>query len=715
MNLKDFLTSRDNPPELFWSLVLEEGWVQAGVWYIKEKAAEVVSVGPPTAWGVEDELIGAADAALSSAIQKLPENYTEPTKTVFGVSASWVEGGEITQEHLAEIKKLCAELSLNPIGFVVLPEAIAHLHKAEEGAPLSAIILRLGEEYLEISVFKLGNLSGTTKVARSISLVEDVTEGLSRFESASPLPSRIIVYDGKEGELEEAKEALMQAPWNGEAKIKFLHTPKAEVLSSDRKVLATCLAGAAEVGDVSRVVPEQPLSEEKEGVEVKGETLTEGVAAEDLGFAIGKDVSAQRREVENAVPASPRADFNPPKKTAEYYLQKTKNIFHSFSLKLTVSHPKNTTLLGILTVGLLVLLIGGVFWWFYPTAKVTIFVIPKRYEQQVQVFFNTDGEYDVSTGILPARVITDEVSGEKTKGTTGSKLIGNKATGSVQIANGNGSSINLAAGTILNSSAGLKFVTNSEASVSGQILPGSPGTAVIDVTAADIGSQYNLAKGEIFGVGNYSKALVAGTSMGDFSGGSSQEITAVSKDDQVNLENDLKAELGQNVKSDILSKVTNNEIFVDNLVGLDITSESFDHKIGDSADSLKLSLTLNATGLAADKIKLLEYSKGVLKDQIPSGFVLKNEQIDFKFSFIDLKNGEYNYNMTIGANFLPQVDSTKIIKQIVGKTPEVVKKYLSSIPGFSRAEVVLKPNLPGFLGTLPRVPKNITIETAAEQ
>jgi hypothetical protein len=714
MNLKDFLTSRDNPPELFWSLVLEEGWVQAGVWYIKEKAAEVVSVGPPTPWGVEDELIGATDAALSSTIQKLPENYTEPTKTVFGVSASWVEGGEITQDHLIEIKKLCAELSLTPIGFVVLPEAIAHLHKSEEGAPLSAIILKLGEEYLEISVFKLGNLSGTTKVARSISLVEDVTEGLSRFESASPLPSRIIVYDGKEGELDEAKEALMQASWNEQGNIKFLHTPKAEVLSSDRKVLATCLAGAAEVGDVSRVASGEPSYEEKEEGKVGEEAPTESVAAEDLGFAIGKDVSAQRKEVENIVPASPKAVSGPPKK-AEYYLQKTKNLFHLFSSKLTIPHPKNTTLLGILIAGLSALVIGGILWWFCPKAKVTIFVTPKRYEQQVQVSFNTNGEYDASASALPARIITDQVSGEKTKATTGSKLIGNKATGGVQIANGNGSSINLATGTILNSSTGLKFLTSSEASVSGQVLPGSPGTALVDVTAADIGSQYNLAKGEIFSVGNYSKALVAGTSTGDFSGGSSQEITAVSKDDQVNLENDLKAELGQDVKNDLLAKVADGEIFISDLAALDIASENFDHKIGDSADSLKLSLILNATGLAADKVKLLDYSKGVLKDQIPSGFVLKNEQIDFEFSFIDLKNGEYNYNMTIGANFLPQVDSGKIIKQIVGKTPEVVKNYLSSVPGFSRAEVVLKPNLPGFLGTLPRIPKNITVETAPEQ
>lgn len=727
MNLKDFLANREHPPELYWSLVIEEGWIQAGVWYIGETAAEVVSVSPPTAWGIEDELTGATDAALSSAIQKLPENYNEPTKTVFGVSPSWVEGGEITQEHLAEIKKLCTDLSLSPVGFVVLPEAIAHLYKSEEGAPLNAIILGLGKDYLGVSVFKLGNLVGTTKVSRSISLVEDVTEGLSRFEGASPLPSRFIVYDGREGELEEAKEALLQASWEGQEKVKFLHTPKAEILSSDRKVLATSLAGAAEIGNVSVVASEEVPYEEKEDKEPEVKTSLGTTAPEELGFAVGQDVSASKREIENVIPPQQpiqaasitKAGFNPTQKAGEY-LQKTRNLFHSFSTKLSTKpgaapHTRNNTLIAVLVAAALLFIGGGVFWWFYPKAKVVVFVTPKRFEEQVQISFSPSGNFDVTLGTIPAQVITDQVLGNKTKATSGTKLIGNKAIGNVGVMNGNGAAINLAAGTILTSSAGLKFVTNSEASVSGQILPGSPGTANVDVTSVDIGSQYNLAKGEVFSVGNYSKALVAATSTVDFSGGSSQEISAVSKDDQTNLENDLKAELTQNAKNDISSKVTADQIFVDDLAGLDVANESFDHKVGDSADSFKLSLTLNATGLAADRSKLLEYSSSVLKDKIPSGFVLKANQIDFKFAFIDKVGGNYNYNVTVGANFLPQVDSQKIISQIVGKTPAVVESYLDSIPGFSRAEVTLSPKFPGFLGTLPRIPKNITLEVSAEQ
>jgi hypothetical protein len=287
--------------------------------------------------------------------------------------------------------------------------------------------------------------------------------------------------------------------------------------------------------------------------------------------------------------------------------------------------------------------------------------------------------------------------------------------GNVQIANGNSAAINLAAGAILTSSNGFKFVTNSSASISGQLLPGSPGTANIDVTAGDIGAQYNLAKGEIFSVGNYSKSLVAGTSTADFSGGSSQEIAAVSRDDQTNLENDLKSELTQNTKNNILAKISTDHIFVNDLAGVAITTENFDHKVGDSADSLKLSLSLNSTGIAADKSKLIEYAISVLKDKTPPGYSLKADQIDFKFTFVSLADGKYNYNVTIGANYLPQIDQGKIISLITGKTPAVVQNYFGSIPGFDHAEVTLGIKFPGPLGTLPRVVKNITIEVKSAQ
>lgn len=732
MNLKDLLTSKENPPELFWALVIEKGLVQSGVWYVSEGESKVIGISAGIPWESDEQLTEAADTALSSAIQKVPEDYPEPSKTVFGVPTSWVKDGEISSENLLKIKKLCTELSLTPAGFVVLPEAIAHYYKSEEGSPLNAIIINADSDNLELSVFKLGELAGTTEVSRSVSLVDDVVEGLSRFSGVSPLPTRFVVYDGKEGELEEAKQTLLQADW-GSAKIDFLHTPQVEILSVDKKVLATALAGGAEMGNVEKVVGEEnvkdeepdTLQQEKKDI---GQENVQTVTAESLGFSMDQDISSIKKEdIQNVIPPSPQqtnalqdlpqqkelpAALN--QKERVNYFAKSKDLFHSFSKMF--SRPKINTSsknkLPIILLAIFVLILLGVFilWWFVQTARVSIYVASQRVEESVQMKFSLKKELASESNIIPVSVVTSEVSGEKTKSTTGTKLIGDKAVGSVQIANGNSAAINLSKGTILTSSSGFKFVINNEASVSGQLLPGSPGMATAEVTAYDIGSNYNLIKGEIFSVGNYSKSLVAATSVADFSGGSSQQISAVGEEDIDELKESLKTELIQNAKSELSVKVAQDDLFINDLAGTEITKEVFNHDIGEQATELSLSLSLKATGLTANRQEILEYAKGILDGKSPEGYTLTSDQIDFRFAFVEKSDDYYIYDVTIGGNFLPEVDVEAIKNTILGKTTGVATSYLNSIQGFDHADVALKIRFPGFLKTIPRISKNITVE-----
>lgn len=739
MNLKDFLSSREKPPELFWSLVLEPGWVQAGLWFIKGTEAEVVSCGPASPWEAEEDLIGATDAALSSAIQKLPEQSREPSKTVFGVPSAWVSGGEIKEEFLNKIKKVCTELSLEPVGFVVLPEAIAHLYKSEEGAPVSAVVVGLGKEFLEITIFTLGNLVGTTSVARSVSLIEDVNEGLSRFEGASPLPSRIIVYDGREGEVEEAKDALLSANWEGlslqagNEKVKFLHTPKVESLSVDRKVFATSLAGASEIGHASHI---SLKVEEAEPVFISDEHDVANVSEPlppvtpgDLGFAVGEDVSENRpREQEASVPPAsyPSSGPKPPRSKISFSriipFDKVKTLFHSLSGKLALAprverglNKKNVYF--SVGFGITILIAIFLFWWFYPKATVLVYVSPRSYEGETQINIDVSGVSDIANAVIPGRALDAKVTGTKTAATTGSKLIGDKAKGSVEIANGNPDSIDVTRGTTLSSlsGSGLGFTTDAEASISGQTVPGKPGKATLSVTAADIGAQFNVVKGEVFKVDGYDSHLVAATAQNDFSGGTSQQILAVSDDDQNKLESGLTSELNDKALDNISSQASGSEIAVPVLVSTDKIDETFSNKVGDEASTLKLDLQLDAKGIAVDKSKLIEFAKNILKDKIPQGFVLNDDQINFKFTFLKLKSGKYNFKLTVSANFLPIVQTDKIISQISGKTTDAAETYLAKIPGFRRAEVKIVSLFPSFLRILPMVKNNINLEIVGEK
>lgn len=729
MDLKSILGGREEKNrELYWALVIEPSWIQAGIWEIVAGKADVISISPAAAWETEEEMIAAADTALSAAVQNLSEEAPEPSKTVFGVPSFWVTKGQIKDEFLAKIRKICTELSLQPVGFVVIPEAIAHLVKSEEATPLNGVVVGIGAEELELSIFKLGNLVGTTQVSRSVSIAEDVSEGLARFSQNEPLPTRILIYDGKEGELEDERQSLLNTNWEDFEKLKFLHTPKVEVLEPDRKVLATSLAGASEIANVSAVgapskeefAETQPPKEEVENVKVPEKE----VSAEELGFMVGQDVRANAPVAKPAIQAPAVSQEFIPTPSQNFKMSKVSLNFasvftifkkiHLPKLKIPAFGSQSFIFAGFFMV--LLFILGFVYWWFVPTADVTIYVSPKKLSENSSLSVSTSATSpDIGAAILPGKVLTVEVSSDKTTQTTGTKTVGDKAKGSVNIRNGTASVLDLPAGTIIYGTNDLQFTLDSEASVSAQLSPGTPGTATVNVTASDIGTQYNLDKDVSFKVSNYPQATIDAVSTAAFTGGTSQEISAVSQDDQNNLEKSLTNELLDNAKTKLAKQVDAGRYFVgDGLISTE-TSKDFSNKVGDEASTLKLSLTLSVQGLEVDKKAFLDLAKAVLGPKLPSGYVLTEDQVKANFDFKKKTGNTYSFDIAFTANLLPQINASDIAKNIVGKLPSVAESYLTSTPGYSRVDISLKPHFPGRLGSLPRIVNHIHISVAAEQ
>jgi hypothetical protein len=743
MDLKSFLsTKEDKSVEYYWTLVIEPEWVQAGIWEIVENKARIIAVSPSAAWASEEELTSSCDTVLSAAVSSFPEDAKEPSKTVFGVSSTWVSKGQIKAEYLDILKKICADLSLTPVGFVVLPEVMAHLIKSEEGSPLSGVVLGVGSQNIELSIFKLGNLVGTANIARSVSVVDDVAEGLTRFADGNNLPSRFLLYDGKEGELEETKQALLKASWGDYPKIKFLHTPKIEIITPKRKVHAVSLAGASEIADVSAL---EAKGEEKKEEKVSSKTdpkVTTGSSArpEDVGFMVGQDISVQKHEAMTNVIDETTQTEGQKEQVQEKIVNKAQDkrneqpkglksniILDTFrKIKLSIvalTAKKSKVKIGgkkTLAFGgglfLLLVISGFISWWFLPKATVTIYVSPKKLDEEMTIFIDPDAsDSNFAKGILPGDMITTTVSGDKTTSTSGTKTIGEKAKGSVKIQNGTAQSLKLPVGTFLYSADDLKFELAEEASVSAALSPSSPGTDTVEVVAVGIGAEYNLAKDESFSIGNYPKAEMDAVALSDFSGGSSRQISAVSEKDMEDLEKSLTEELLEEAKNQLAEKISDDQYFIEESTEITPSTKNFNNKVGDEADNLKLSLSLEVTGLVVKDLALSDFAKEVLKDKIPSGYVLREDQIDMSFELEEENDEVYELITYMEVNLLPEMKPDEIIKEIVGKNISLAKDYLTSISGFTRAEINLKPPLSGWLGTLPHVAKNIEIELAAER
>lgn len=690
----DFLQKPKTEIENFWSILIEPEWISSSVWRIENEKVKVISTSPSTRW--EGNLLEAVDISLSACMQNLPDETPDPSKTVFGVPSVWIEGGNIKADYLEDLKKLCDKLSLVPSGFVVLSEAISHYVKNNEESALTGIVLGVSDQNLEISVFNLGVLVGVTNVSRSISVEDDLTEGLTRLSAnLDNFPARIILFNQREQELEEILETLNNSDWDKIANSKFMHTPRIEIFDPSKKVIAVSLAGGSELGTVTgissledspeTVVNELPI-EELDNIEEP-----EGVTAEDLGFVREQpEVLSKTTPIPVHMPELPK-------------LPKLNLNFKKPNIKL----PKINLSLGgkpliIGGIGLLTFIVTSFFvWWFFPKADVTIYVAPKKLEESISI--NLDSGINNKT-------IDVEVSGEKSKSTTGTKTVGDKAKGQVKIQNGTAFPINLPAGSVLVSSTDLKFVTTESASVSGALSPANPGTSTIKVEAGSIGSEFNVNKDEVFKVANYPKAEVDATSVDSFSGGSSRQISAVSTEDRESLLEDLTEELMEEAKSKLADKISSEEYLIETSLESEVNDESYSNKVGDEATSIKLSLSMVVKAVSVSKSDLSNLAKETLNDKVPEGFVLKESQLTY-----DFESSEDGFNVKVVANLLPSIDPTEIAKKIAGKYPNLAEDYLSSVPGFVRAEFKLRPLLPGNLGTLPHVPKNMSVEFSADK
>jgi len=732
MDLGNILPGKTSKKDYYWSLVLESGWVQAGIWKIEDEKAQVESVSTAFAWEGDENLSEAVDSALTSAVQNLSEDEEiEPENTVFGVSSEWVEEGQIKPKYLEQIKKICNELSLTPVGFVVIPEALAHLYKAQEGVPLNAVLIGLGSESMEVTVFRLGSLQGNFMVARSVSVADDVVEGLSRFVQSEPLPTRIILYDGREAELEDAKQTLLNTNWDEKEKIKFLHAPNVEVVKPNYKVLATALAGGSEISGVSSVFisgEEQIESEtqptlNREEIENLAPVGQEDVTPEDLGFVVGEDVAqTQPPEISHVKPtAIPEKEAQPSfSQEVEKPKQKISLLSANFKNKLRIKKPQlpkfsKRPLILISVIGFLFL--AGLFaaWWYLPKASVLIYVAPKKIEDTIKLTINTaNSSNDFANSEINGEVISKEETSDNSKTTTGTKIIGEKATGSVKVQNGTATAINLQKGTVLSSEDGLKFTLDSQASVSAALSPSSPGTTEVNVAAYAIGSEYNLSKDVSLKVGNYPKADVDATILDDFTGGSSREISAVSASDQESLEKDLTDEIVQKTLSDLDLSIATDKYLVEGSQTSEVVSRDFSNKVGDEADNLKLSLTLKVSAVIVDKQSFYDFLKQKMAGKVPSNFVLRDEQLAIDFKDLSNEDSLYKLDTLVSANLLPQTDIDQIKSQIKGKSPSVAENYLNSIEGFQHADIKLKPRLFGFLRALPHVSNNISIQIESQ-
>lgn len=725
----------------YWSIAFGSQSVSASLWTREEEETSIVGFSDSIPLNSVEELQSATDAALSSLTSIIPEEAGEPEKTVFGVLGNWVLDGAIKKEKLMLIRTICEELGLNPVGFVIFSESLAHWIKQEEGGPMTAVVISINKEDLEVSLFRLGNLQGTINVGRSSSISEDIVEALTRFGTTEPIPSRFLIFGANESSLSDLSSEISDTDWEevSNGRVSFLHNPKVEIVNYKDLLVAVSVAGSSEMGPVSKlVVPdatEGNISDDHDNLS-KVE-----VEPNELGFVMDSDISSLDGD-EAAISSFGEDPEIPHESEPEFshvthgskafhlknkilspfkHLRKAKGLLkkkqdllpveqglsHTFSKTRGRKSKVRFALIGIIGASLFVGLIFA--WYFLPNAEVTIFVSPRVLTTTENVSLRTDiSEPDFSQKLLPAQSLNKSVSGSDSTSTTGVKVVGDKAHGSVTVRNGTSSGIKLPQGALLTGPNDLKFSIDESASVSAATSPSEPGTVTVNATASSIGAEYNVGQSSTFKVGSFASSEIDAVGASDFSGGSSRQINAVSKADVDGLERSLLASLTDKAKEELSGEISADDTFIPDSVTVTVDSKTFNRKVGDEADSLSLDMSVTAQGLSIPRDAINKMASTLLSNQVPSGFSFRPEETQSDFNVQKGTNGA-SATISLSAHLLPDIKPEEVARSVRGKNLTRAQEFLSTIPGFVKATITISPSFPSPVKVLPWILKHIDV------
>jgi hypothetical protein len=380
-------------------------------------------------------------------------------------------------------------------------------------------------------------------------------------------------------------------------------------------------------------------------------------------------------------------------------------------------HVPLMLMVGIVTL-LLILIGGGIFYWQTPKASMTIYLRPESLDRELTFTLDpTAQEVNLETKTIPVEKKTVEMSGTDQTPTTGSKTVGERAKGQIEVFNLQREPVSLKQGTVVKNGS-LAFTLNDDVSLASASAERNsqdfsvvikPSSAKLAVTAADIGEQYNISDGSQFTVANYSQEEMGAKNVGAMTGGTARQIQAVAEEDQTRLSESLLKQLNEQIATEVNQSSAGQKGVIP-ASEPELVEETFSADVGEEASNLSLSATLNQEIYIYEtkNVSLLGQQQ-VLAD-IPPGFEMMATATQVSVVDSEVKeDGTVEITARVGIKLLPTINTKEIAQEIKGKYPPETQEFLRKLPSYLKADVIITPELPARLNTFPRKIENISI------
>lgn len=685
------------PAERFFGLNIGSENLTAGLWVIESGKVQVLSEASEK-YSNQEEIVDITDRLLDSVLLNSP---VEPAKILFGVPDSWLQDEDLKEPYLKFLKTLIKELELTPMAYVATSHALVHFLEKRDGSPLTGILVGIGKKFVTITLSRAGKIDGSIALERGESLGADVEKGISHVVKGEVLPAKILLYG--QGNLDAQKSELTSYPWM--SSLSFLHMPKIEIAPDNLELNSIVFAGAVELiptvkfDDVAAVKPSGIVSHMKE--DLPEPVIESG----DFGFVAG-DVATEKEEddfVEDEVESNLRF---PPNVTPI-----------NEEIPLAVKRIKMPSFLSskiLLGIGVVMVAIVAAYV-LLPKARVMVYVEPRILEKETQVIASPAiKEVDKDKQQIPGEIVDVTVTGSSTDQASGKKQIGDPAKGVVVIRNKLDASKVVAAGTVLTGSGGVKFKLDTTVNIASRSADdGTWAKANGNVTAVEIGSDGNLPSGADLSIVGFSQDQLVAKTEGNFSGGTSKDVTVVSSDDQKRLLASLTADLRKKATEQLQAKLDQEgkgkKVLQETLTE-EVTKKTYSKNVNDQSSTFSLDVNVKYKGTTFNDADLRTIVAKLVETNIPDDFTLSlnDATTESSVSKID-KDGKVTFTAKFRAKLMPKMDTDKIRQQIIGKSPQGASDVIKSYQNVLGADITLTPPLPGFLQRLPILSRNITV------
>ncbi len=730
-----FTKNQSDSLNLFLTLVLTDRSVQSGLWRVSDQKIILSNQSGVHYFGTDKERLIQIDASLLD----LGKEADATDAVLLGLEPNWVDEEGILEERKKELKEIADSLSLNAVGFVLTTEVL-HQYLIQKNVHLSSVVLYVGAGFIELILIRQGEKVKTLSVGRSEDIASDLKEALARLDQKSNsqgkhLPPNLLLASTSvdQEKLEQYRQQLLEQDWQQE--LQFIQTPVIDIVNQDKLLQIITQEGGKAVAQDRGLLPPseasssqestQDLTQKQEQPEDTQEATSFGVPVGDNFQTAGAFEEPQQKDDSQEEELAVAADSTPmkqdQKKQDEQGIFKKKNLaINPFKGKKKDSgplqpdtaiaknkkSPKSLKIKFIAALGILAgIIVSAVIYFFYLNnnyqAQVVIQPAVIALSKDAVITLDPQVEQtDAENRVLKARVLQKEVSGTNSMDTTGVKLVGEKAAGTVTLFNKTESEKSFEAGTEL-SSGEIKFELTSDVTLPPATTEENPsgdgatleyGQIEAEITALEIGAEGNLSEDTAFQIGDFSENTYQAKAAEDLSGGSSREIRVVAEEDQQELLVSLRQRLLKQARDEFESESGDGQYITPTDV-YEIISQNYSAEIGDEVEQLTLDLTLQAQGITytAEDIRLL--AKDVLESEIPPNYRLLEESSDF-LSQPPEENGETDLitvQMQLTGNAKAEVDEGQIKQEVADLLIAEAESKLNSQETIEKAGISLVP------------------------